>query len=122
MRAAYRALSEAATIHYLAANGPMMNPVDFLGSDEESFLNLDSNVAYWTKAKDQEKKSRLIESIYEGTDSLSSLQKESTGGDRENIEHMIRMLKNVSKYAVYLDITPPEIISMGLKVMRVFIP
>ena len=122
VRAAYRALSEAATIHYLAANGPMMNPVDYLGSDEESFLNLDSNVAYWTKAKDQEKKSRLIESIYEGTDSLSSLRKESTGSDRENIEHMIRMLKNVSKYAVYLDITPPEIISMGLKVMRVFIP
>ncbi len=90
VRAAYRALAEAATIHYLAANGPMMNPVDFLSSDEENFLNLDSNVAYWTKAEDQEKKKGLLESIYEGTDSLSGLNNEKSGSDMENIEHMIR--------------------------------
>lgn len=31
-------------------------------------------------------------------------------------------LKKISKYAVYLDITPPEVISQGWSVMRVFIP
>ena len=122
VRAAYRALAEAATIHYLAANGPMMNPVDFLSSDEESFLNLDSNVAYWTKAENQGKKKRLLENICDGTNSLSGLIDERAGSDIGNIEYMIKKLKNISKYAVYLDITPPEIISMGLSVMRVFIP
>lgn len=122
VRAAYRALSEAATIHYLAANGPMMSPVDFLGSDGESFLNLDSNVAYWTRAEDQEKKSRILETIYEGSANLSSLKNESRGSDRENLKYIISRIAKLSRYAVYLDITPPEITGTGLKVMRVFIP
>ena len=35
---------------------------------------------------------------------------------------MLSRLKKISKYAVYLDITPPEVIGTGLQVMRVFIP
>lgn len=122
VRAAYRALSEAATIHYLAANGPMMSPVDFLGSDGESFLNLDSNVAYWTKAEEQGKKNDIIETIYEGVSNISSLENDNKGSDKENLKHIISMISKISKYAVYIDITPPEITGHGLKVMRVFIP
>ncbi len=122
VRAAYRALSEAATIHYLAANGPLMSPMDFLSSDEDSFLNLDSNVAYWTKAEDQETKAKLLETIYDGSTALSSLKDERRGSDRKNVEYIISKLRSISKYAVYLDVTPPEVINMGLKVMRVFIP
>ena len=122
VRAAYRAMSEAATIHYLASNGPMMSPVDFLGSDKEDFLNLDSNVAYWTKAENQEKKSKIIETIFNSATNLSSLENENTGDDKKNLKHIIKKLAAISKYAVFLDITPPEIIETGLKVMRVFIP
>ena len=100
----------------------MMSPVDFLGSDGESFLNLDSNVAYWTRAEDQEKKSRILETIYEGSANLSSLKNESRGSDRENLKYIISRIAKLSRYAVYLDITPPEITGTGLKVMRVFIP
>ena len=122
VRAAYRALSEAATIHYLAANGPMMSPVDFLGSDEESFLNLDSNVAYWTKAEEQEKKQSILNRLAEQTINLSDKRNENYGNSEENLKYVIGKLREISKYAVYLDITPPEVIGMGLKVMRVFIP
>ncbi len=122
VRAAYRALAEAATIHYLAANGPMMSPVDFLGSDGDSFLNLDSNVAYWTKAEDQRHKSDVLETVWEGTANLSSLKNEKKGSDEENLKHIIGKLAKISKYSAYIDITPPEVSDMGLKVMRVFIP
>ena len=122
VRAAYRALAEAATIHYLAANGPMMSPVDFLGSDGDSFLNLDSNVAYWTKAEDQQHQSDVLESIWEGTANLSSLKNEKRGSDEENLRHILGKLAKISKYSAYIDITPPEVSDMGLKVMRVFIP
>lgn len=122
VRASYRALSEAATIHYLAANGPMMSPVDFLGTHKDDFLNLDSNVAYWTKAENQTKKDEILKTISDKTVTLSSLSNENTGDDKRNLEYIIKKLRRISEYAVYLDITPPEIIGTGLKVMRVFIP
>lgn len=122
VRASYRALSEAATIHYLAANGPMMSPVDFLGTHKDDFLNLDSNVAYWTKAENQAKKDEILKTISDKTVALSSLSNENTGDDKRNLEYIIKKLRLISEYAVYLDITPPEIIGTGLKVMRVFIP
>ena len=122
VRAAYRALSEAATIHYLAANGPMMSPTDFLSSGKDSFLNLDSNVAYWTKAENQEKKAEILKTIFREQANLSGIEDENRGNERDNLEHILSRLKKISKYAVYLDITPPEVIGTGLKVMRVFIP
>lgn len=122
VRAAYRAMAEASTIHYLAANGPMMSPVDFLGSDGQNFLNLDSNVAYWAMGDDGEKKAEILKTIYEGEINIGSMAAEGTGNDEADLKHMISRLSEISEYAVYMDITPPEIIGSGLKVMRVFIP
>lgn len=122
IRAAYRATAEAATIHYLAANGPMMSPVDFLSCDKDNFLNLDSNVAYWTKAQDQQQKRAILDKLYDKVANLSTYENLNKHGEEKNLEYMIGKLRNVSKYAVYLDITPPEVIGKGIKVMRVFIP
>lgn len=38
------------------------------------------------------------------------------------LNKLIHEVKRVSKYAVYLDITPPEVSGWGWSVMRVFIP
>jgi thiazole/oxazole-forming peptide maturase SagD family component len=121
-RAAYRALAEASTIHYLAANGPLMNPTDFLSKDNDSFLNLDSNVAYWTRAENQDQKAKILDSIWEGEAALSGLPDQAAGSDKEDLTNILKKIAKISNYAVYLDITPPEIAGQGLTVMRVFIP
>ena len=40
----------------------------------------------------------------------------------EDLEYLFKGLYNISKYAVYLDITPSEIADKDLHVMRVYIP
>lgn len=120
--AAYRATAEAATIHYLAANGPMMSPMDFLWNEKNNYLNLDSNVAFWTKAENQEIKINLLNKLYDEIVNLSSYKSKEKGNDEKNLIYIINELKKISKYAIYLDITPVEVINKGVKVMRVFIP
>lgn len=122
IKAAYRATAEAATIHYLAANGPMMSPRDFLSVEEDDFLNLDSNVAYWTKAERQQDKLELLNSLYDTTTNLSLYSTQEQRSDETSIKYAIEKLKKISKYAIYLDITPVEVMDKGIKVMRVFIP
>ncbi len=100
----------------------MMSPTDFLYNGKDDFLNLDSNVAYWTKAENQETKERILNEMWEGTVNMSTFSNLNTGNDMKNLEYLIGKLSKISKYAVYLDITPPEVINKGLKVMRVFIP
>ena len=39
-----------------------------------------------------------------------------------DLEYLLKGLYNVSKYAVYLDITPSEIADKDLHVMRVYVP
>lgn len=122
VKAAYRAITEAATIHYLAANGPMVSPLDFMNCEKDNFLNLDSNVAYWTKAEELEEKLKILNQLSNQTVPLSSFENQSQYTDEENLKKMIEQLKRISKYAVYIDITPVEVIDKGIKVMRVFIP
>ncbi len=121
-KAAYRALTEAATIHYLAANGPMMSPIDFLGIGDEKFLNLDSNVAYWTKAEDQEKKKEILNRLADEKRIMSAYPEPASDDSTERLHDLIGSLAGISKYAVFMDITPPEVINTGIKVQRVFIP
>lgn len=121
--AVYRALTEASTIDYLASNGPMMRPKDYLSSYENrTFLDLDSNVSYWASIDGCEKRVGVIENLHSETKLLSSYENLSTGDDEADLRCVISKMKRKLKYGVYIDITPIEAIHEGVKVMRVFFP
>lgn len=121
--AVYRALTEAATIDYLAANGPMMRPKDYLCAHEDrNFLDLDSNVSYWASVENCEERERLIENLYSGKKVLSSYKNLVTGDDEADLRYIISKMKRKLKYGIYMDITPIEAEHEGVKVMRVFFP
>ena len=120
VKVAYRAIMEALAILYLADNGPLVMPKDYLENDLNlSFTNLDSNVSYWSKIVDIERKSALVKKIIGSKKLLSDYENLESDDD---LTYILEKAQELFQYAVYLEMTPPEIKNMGHKVMRVFLP
>lgn len=118
----YRTLMEAVAIFYMGYNGPALQPRDYLTDiDAHSHTNLDSNVAYWAGAEDGDTKRASMRNMVEGEVKLSTLKNHQSTIDNE-LDYILGELKNVSSYAVHLDITPPELAHTDWSVARVFLP
>lgn len=116
----YRAFMEALAILTLNINGPLSMPADYLETKyQKTYLNLDSNVNYWASLDDKDKKLRFINSKV--TEKIE-LRKYKNLEENTDLEYLFNGLYNISKYAVYLDITPTEISDKDLHVMRVYVP
>lgn len=119
----YRAMMEAAAISKLGDLGPIYNPKAYFKDPQEgTFTDLDKNVAYYISPQDANKKRQLFEDLAQSSLPLNGLKNLSTGDDSKDLQYLLSRLRNVSKYAVYLDITPPEVARKGWHVLRVFIP
>lgn len=119
-KVAYRAIMEALAILYLADNGPLVMPKDYLENDLDlNFTNLDSNVSYWSNMIDLDKKKELITKIMGEKRLLSDYDNLES---KDDILYILEKSQELFKYAVYFDMTPPEIKDMGHKVLRVFLP
>jgi ribosomal protein S12 methylthiotransferase accessory factor YcaO len=118
----YRTLVEAVAIFYIAANGPALQPRDYLTDiDEHSHTNLDSNVAYWADARDGDAKRATMRNMLDGEVAFSTLKNYQSTVDQD-LEYILGELTNISRYAVRLDITPPDLQHTAWSVARVFIP
>ena len=118
----YRTLIEAVAIFYMGYNGPALQPRDYLTHiDERSHTNLDSNVAYWAAAEDGDTKRATMTNMVEGEVKLSALKNHQAAIDDE-LDYILGELKKISRYAVHLDITPPELEHTDWSVARVFFP
>ena len=116
----YRAFMEALAILTLNINGPLSMPADYLETKyQKTYLNLDSNVNYWASLDDKDKKLKFINSKV--TEKIE-LKKYKNLEENTDLEYLFNGLYNISKYAVYLDITPTEIADKDLHVMRVYVP
>lgn len=116
----YRAFMEALAILTLNINGPLSMPADYLETKyQKTYLNLDSNVNYWASLDDKDKKLKFINSKV--TEKIE-LRKYKNLEENTDLEYLFNGLYNISKYAVYLDITPTEIADKDLHVMRVYVP
>lgn len=122
-KAIYRATFEALAIHYLASNGPLLLPEYYLNTvAERNFTNLDTNVAFWANAENVDFKRNFFRDMYQGQIPLSVLKDTSGSNDDEDISILLNKLNSVSEYGVYLDITPPDVMDKGWRVIRIFIP
>ena len=116
----YRAFMEALAILTLNINGPLSMPADYLETKyQKTYLNLDSNVNYWASLDDKDKKLKFINRKV--TEKIE-LRKYKNLEENTDLEYLFNGLYNISKYAVYLDITPTEIADKDLHVMRVYVP
>ncbi|KRU24278.1 thiazole/oxazole-forming peptide maturase SagD [Clostridium sporogenes] len=119
-----RGIMEAASISYGAYFNAIYNK-DMLNNvikDDHKFLDLDSNVLYYSLPNKIEEKNKLIEDFIGDEITLSSLNKLNIKEIDKQIKTLLNYLKDISEYAVYLDLTPPETRDKGWYVMRVMIP
>lgn len=120
VKVAYRAIMEALAILYLADNGPLVMPKDYLENDLNlNFTNLDSNVSYWSVLTDLDKKQKLMDRITGNKKLLSDYENLES---KDDLLYIMGKARELFQYAVYFDMTPPEVKDMGNKVFRVFIP
>ena len=118
----YRTLIEAVAIYYIAYNGPVLQPRDYLaGVDVDSHTNLDSNVAYWAGTDDRDAKRATVRDMVEGEVRISALSNRQSTPD-DDLNYILGRLRTISDYAIRLDITPPELGHTDWSVARVFVP
>lgn len=84
------------------------------------YLDLDTNVLYYASPLDAAHKRSLVDSRVEGSVKLSEIPQLS--GPEDELSELISMVSQVSEWATYLDITPPELADTSWKVVRVLIP
>jgi len=122
-KAIYKALLEALAIYYLAVNGPLLLPEQYLLSvKDNNYNNLDSNVAYWASEVDGEKKKAYFYNLCREEVLLSSLENFEKEDKKKEIGDILGKLNKISNYGVFLYITPPEVMNKGWKVVRTFFP
>jgi thiazole/oxazole-forming peptide maturase SagD family component len=102
----YSAIFDTANLHYAV--------------NESSFTDLDTNVLWWASPVDAAAKRALIESRLEGAIPLSTVP--SLDSADSGLPALVKMIADFSEWAVYLDITPPELAGTDWKVVRVLIP
>jgi len=123
VRAFYRGLMEAVAISFLGIYGPLYMPKEYLAtSSDANFTDLDRNVSFFASPENAAEKRNVIQKLIGGRKVLSGMKSYDTGDAGADTARLIRQLSSVSEYGVYLDITPPETLSRGWKVMRVFFP
>jgi thiazole/oxazole-forming peptide maturase SagD family component len=123
VRAFYRSLMEAIAIAFLGIYGPLYLPNEYLAdAGTTSFTDLDRNVAFFASPENARKKRSIIEELVDGRTVLSGMKSYASGNAQTDVGRLIKQLSSVSKYGVFLDVTPPETRNYGWKVMRVFLP
>lgn len=108
-RAVYRAIMETLAILEYNMNIPWTNPEKYKQSvDKEVFDNLDDNVVHY---------SRLGKPVLSFSESpLQSTEKVFS------LKELLKKLKSMSKYAGFLNITPPDFIGCNQVITRVIVP
>ncbi len=86
-----------------------------------AYTDLDTNVLFFASPKDAPQKLSVVEGRTEGQLDLASISPYASD-DALTIRRLIAEIAQVSQWATYLDITPPELADTPWKVMRVLIP
>jgi len=86
-----------------------------------AFTDLDTNVLYYASPNEASEKLRIVESRVAGSVRLSEAPSYADTNEAA-IARLTRELAAVSRWATYLDITPPELADTPWKVVRVVIP
>jgi thiazole/oxazole-forming peptide maturase SagD family component len=123
-RALYRSIAEAIAVSFLGIYGPIYLPNEYAGEDgrADDFTDLDRNVSFFAGPERAAEKRAVVRSLFGGRVPLSGLPSYDSGDTRADLTRLLKQLSGISEYGAYLDITPPETVHLGWKVMRVFIP
>ena len=118
-----RGTMEATAIIFMHMFNALFDPEKIEFSNKESiFSDLDTNVLYYGVPDKADELNHLLDKLMDQTILLSEIPSRYEHDTKKQIAHLVKEISKVSDYAVYLDITPPEVMEKGWSVMRVLIP
>lgn len=118
-----RGTMEATAIIFMHMFNALFDPEKIEFSMKESaFSDLDTNVLYYGVPDKSEEIDALLDKLMDRSVRLSEIPSCCERDTDGQIGHLVRSISQVSEYAVYMDITPPEVIEQGWSVIRVLIP
>ncbi|GGM78486.1 YcaO-like family protein [Dactylosporangium sucinum] len=119
-RALLRAAMESAAILVLPTFSGIFDPTGVhAAANATHYLDLDSNVLFYASPPDADRKRAIFADRSSGSVKLSEIAPLSGSS---TLESLIAMVAGVSRWATYLDVTPPELADTDWKVVRVLIP
>ncbi len=114
--------AEAAAILAIGAFSTIFDlPRVHFAENGSAFTDLDTNVLYFASPRNAATKEAAVSSRVSGSVNLSDLPSYGDSAD-SIVRRLIRDIAQVSEYASYLDITPPELADTPWRVVRVLIP
>ena len=120
--AVLRGIFEAAAIISMNVYNTIYDPQKVVFSNKESvFADLDTNVLYYGTPIHDDVVDDVLNKLTGANVPLSSFETHSLSTELQ-LSHLLKELKKVSNYAVYLDLTPPELYGKNWSVMRTLIP
>ena len=118
-----RGTMEASAIIFMHMFNALFDPEKIEFSNTKSaFADLDTNVLYYGVPDKAEELDALLDRLTGDTIKLSEIESRWEHDVDAQIAHFIKELSKLSEYAVYVDITPPEVIDKGWSVVRTFLP
>lgn len=121
-RALVRAVMEAQAVQSLGLFKALFDPVSYhIAVSDSAYTDLDTNVLFFASDQRSEEKDRLLAEAVAGEVALSEFP-QGPRDPEDQLAGLVQAVARVSRYAVFLDITPPELHPRGWHVMRVLIP
>lgn len=123
---AYRSIMEGISISHSGYFNTIYNRnviKHILDNKEDlKFLDLDLNVLYYSTPDDFCEKEKLVDDFIDGEIKLSEIKTIDNLDVDSQINALIDHVKKISEYAVFMDITSPELRDKGWYTARVLIP
>ena len=120
--AVLRGIFEAAAIISMVVYNTIYDPKKVIFSNTESaFADLDTNVLYYGTPIHDDVIDDILQKLIGKTKPLSFFETNNMSTELQ-LSYLLNELKKVSKFAVYLDLTPPELYRKNWCVMRTLIP
>lgn len=118
-----RGIMEATAIISMHMFNALFDPekVEF-SNTKSAFADLDTNVLYYGVPDKIEEMDKLLDRLIGEDIKLSEIESRWEDDVDSQITHLLGEISKISEYAVYVDITPPEVIDKGWSVVRTFIP
>lgn len=117
-----RGIFEATAIISMNVYNAIYDPEKIVYSNNKSaFSDLDTNVLYYGTPANSDAIDRILNKISGEAILLSSIEHCSMSSDSQ-LSHLLNEVKKISEYAVYLDLTPPELHDKNWNVIRTLIP
>lgn len=121
---AYRSIAEAIAVSFLGILGYVYQPLLFTSeNDHTSIGNLDTNVAFYSRPENYELGKKIIDNLTGASImNLNELPNLLQNDNKGNLVYLVKEILKVSRYGAAINISTPDVKSLGFHVVKAFIP